>query len=280
MTQAPSDEQQSEENLVWRYTTLAKFLNTLRRSNVSGCGELIAKRADEFDDEYEGTLPSPSERMIRNDTIEFFKNKNLGEYGPEKILAPPERLGLEEYPEWTAENAANNVIESHQRARKLMFLNCWRLDEYESSNMWKAYTSPTDGIVLVSSVDALKEAVLEHTGDHHVRAVSYNNYSTEEVFIDGLLEPFFHKRKQFTDESEVRIVVTDLPVSSPPMGYGADALPDPSNDTIRAIPYDMTELVSEVRVHPWAGSYMTDLVEKTLNKFHLDVPVDNSSLRS
>lgn len=277
----PHSADESDEDTIWRYTTLAKFLNVLRRSDAPGEGELIAKRSDKLEDEYEGTLSSPTEQTIREEVMQFFTNKGLADHDPEDILASPDKMGVDEYPEWTARSAADSVIESHQRARELTFLNCWRLDEYESSNMWKAYTSKTDGVAIRSSIDALKEAALNKKDEIHIREVSYMDYSIKEMFTDGFLDPFFHKRKEFADESEVRIAVTDIPyLDGQSIGYGADALPEPSDSHIRAVPYDMTELVNEVRVHPQAGSYMTDIVEKALTKFNLDVPVNDSSLRS
>ncbi|WP_157575455.1 hypothetical protein [Haloferax sp. Q22] len=51
---------------IWRYTTLAKLVNILRMGDSVGKGKLVFGRSDVFNDEYEGTLPTPNQSFQRH----------------------------------------------------------------------------------------------------------------------------------------------------------------------------------------------------------------------
>lgn len=271
-----------EDAKVWRYTSLAKFLNVLRRGADSGEGELITKRADAFEDEYEGTLSSPSRQDIASEAkgaydatydLSFDLERDLHNPEERELARKDLRLGPQRW--------VKNARDSFYRMRELTFVNCWRLDEYESSNMWRAYTTQTDGLVVKSSFGSLVDSARKWEGKLYCGKVEYIDYNLGRMFekeID-VIKPFFFKRRQFGDESEVRLAVTDYSSQTVDMVKGTAAMPEPSENRIRPIAYDIDKLVDEIRVHPHAGGFVADLLDDALHRFGLDVPVVSSSLR-
>lgn len=264
---------------VWRYTSLAKLLNVLLRGDQPGYGEFITKRTDQFEDTYNGTLSTVPGAQLEEDVRMTYEalyddSFDVASLHSEKAQRYAKR-DLDEGPQrWV-----RNAFESFERSRAVSFLNSWYKDQYESSAMWRAYTTPTDGVVLKSSFDALVSAAEEWDGGLYCGEVEYIDDVT--ASIDGLeidvISPFFQKQREFTNDSEVRLLVTALMKETVNIIKGTDEMPEPQ-ESIRPITFDMEALVDEVRVHPEAHGFGTAVISEALDRFGLTVQVTESSL--
>jgi hypothetical protein len=99
---------------IWRYLTTQKFKRLVTTS------ELVFPCAELFNEEYEGAYPEPN-RTLQDAIFKLYP-------------IPFER-------EENAENA-------HKWNRKVTFVSCWYMAEYESDAMWKPYGKSDDPLSL------------------------------------------------------------------------------------------------------------------------------------
>lgn len=145
--------------------------------------------------------------------------------------------------------------------------------------MWSAYTTASDGIVIKSTFDSLTESVLDHSGKLYCGKMKYIDYGSDQMDENvKTIEPFFYKRKQFADESEVRLVLTDYTDRNVDFVKGVDDMPAAPDEPIRPIKFDVDELIDEIRIHPQAGGYASDMIVDVLKKYGHDIEVNESSL--
>lgn len=305
----------NENCTIWRYTSLAKFLNVIMLGTSEGSsnvGNLVFVRADVLEDEYEGTISDATQMILENyfgkdseqeqnkmfmrcmtealeslerdpsfvDTLIIstkcaYQTAQSTDDKPtlDAIIQQIENIGVE--PEVLEEKNLDDVIR-RSNIRQSTFLNCWRMDEYESSNMWRAYTTKSDGIAIKSSFIDFCNSFIEWPGILYIGDIDYINFDEEKTPLDPI-SPFFYKRRQFIDESEVRAVCTDY--DQPRSKFALDGLTDEDRDYTRNIKVNLNELIDEIVVHPQSGEYMTAVVEKTLNCYDIYCDVSHSSLR-
>jgi hypothetical protein len=185
-----------------------------------------------------------------------------------------ERIGVDE-------NTLNEIdikdIVEQRKIRESTYLNCWRIGNYESNNMWRAYTVKSGGVAIKSTFKNLCSSFRDWPGILYAGDVNYIDYSTGMTPTDPI-GPFFYKRRQFEDESEVRAVCTNY--SKARSRFELEDVPDESMQSTRNITVDLSELIDKIVVHPEAGDYMTTVVKETLGHYDVSCNVSHSSLRS
>jgi len=194
-------------------------------------------------DPFEFSIPNWAPALIRN------QNENRVEQMPQEMIEV-----------WAR---------SFQQMRKLVFVNCWYSGDRDSAAMWATFGSPQDGVAVRSTVARLSESIILDR-DAVVGEVAYFDYSLTEappeaasvVWNDGLNLAYM-KRDAFGYEQEVRAVFRDGAKKESP---GV------------SIPVDLTRLVAEVTVAPFAEQWFVDLVEGYLNQAGISVPVGRSKI--
>ena len=179
---------------LWRYSTLWKLLDTLRRRDLRLT--LLDDLARKFDP-FEGSIPVGQKHqelplMIASRSRQN-RNRWLERTYAQEVLPKPED------PEALI-----------QRLRKAMLrsthVNCWRQGG-ESEAMWQLYCSGTDGVAMTTTFAKLRQAVRGPTTDLYV--VNYHDYydATKPLpYYRRNFDPSLYKRKPFEHEGEVRIV--------------------------------------------------------------------------
>lgn len=168
-------------------------------------------------------------------------------------------------------------LKKREKIRNSTFLNCWRLDEYESSNMWHAYTSKSDGVAIKTTFEEYCKSFIEWNGALYIGNINYIDYLNEDTPLDPI-SPFFYKRPQFSDESEVRAICTDY--TAPRDEFALETLPANQPDTVRELSVDLDSLIQEIVVHPHCGRYLPNVVEESLAAYDISCNVQHSSLRA
>ncbi|MGA2263882.1 MAG: hypothetical protein ABSH28_20920 [Acidobacteriota bacterium] len=223
---------------IWRYMDFTKFVWLLDRRS------LFFARVDLLDDKFEGSSPRFN-------------------------VAQREKMGFPK------EFTDQFFVKLHERFPKYTAINCWHMNEHESSAMWRIYLKTDEGIAIRSTFQRLTECFLNYPRCIHIGKVKYIDYSTEGFPDMNFLAPFMYKRKSFAHEQEIRALIHEIPEK--------DSLPqyhtgDPVWEHGLGISVDLDVLISEVRISPKAPAWFAELVKAVTQKYSLDRQVIQSSL--
>lgn len=226
---------------IWRYLDFTKFVDLLNSES------LFFSRADKFDDIFEGSLPKKS--VTNRDTV-------LKDLINRKILNPTHT------PDWFAESTIQKRME--------YAINCWHLNDYESTAMWKVYLKSNEGIAVQSTFSKLKSELNKSVHKIFLGIVNYKNYEQDYVDWSNSFNAYVHKRESFSYENELRALIWDSTETS------LNKI-DLSSGGIK-IPVDLTNLVENIYVSPKTPYWLTSLVKATCIKFGFNFIVNNSRL--
>lgn len=229
---------------IWRYTSLPKFINLITE------GSLFCLLSSKFEDPKEGHLSDPTREQLRENYEDLSGGTELFEMNIELI----------------------------EELRKVTYLNCWRIDEYEDYGMWHAYTNSSSGIAIKTTIANLIDSIEEGGGFEGrlaIKSVDYIDYRTEEQNSvgEGVFFPFRFKRVQHQNEKEFRIMVTDYPHRRMRIH---DSFNAPKNQPIlREVSIDPATLIEEIRLHPESGSALTQAVENVVQNLGDNIDIEN-----
>lgn len=232
----------STDSLIWRYRDFNRYLSILENEELWFC------RADQFSDPFEGSLPQKNieEREIKNDDAE-------------RTMA--ESLSL-----------------TYRTFRKMTYLNCWHLNQYESAAMWNLYLSEDQGVAIVSTPNRLEDALNLDSDSYLLGSVDYIDYTREKISDNSMIAPFYHKRKSFEHENEYRVLhrnwSSNSETSLPANEIGSHYLNG------GGVSVDLDKLVKEVRVSPSADLSFKYKVELETRVAGYDFQIVQSDMNS
>ena len=172
-----------------------------------------------------------------------------------------------------------------QRYRIESPMSCWSISEHESLPMWKSYTADATGVAVRSDVHSMRKSLGDRDHDnvflgvvryveHKVPLSRVIDGGTYQVFSDAL----FYKHSAFSYEREVRLVSRAF-VDKPGCSYLDKLNTAPSRRT-QGVPVDLHDLIHEVRVSPFAETWLRDAAQGLMDAVGLnDKPVSHSTLR-
>ncbi|HHP1331796.1 TPA: hypothetical protein ACRXX4_000756 [Klebsiella quasipneumoniae] len=101
-----------------------------------------------------------------------------------------------------------------------------------------------------------------------IAKVEYISHDTDSFKIEHKLAPFMHKSNFYTYEQEVRII-----------GYNSFCkFKEMRADFGTKIKLDITNLIQEIKVSPYAPNWFFELVKSVCKKYDLDIPVNRSKI--
>lgn len=228
--------QPAPDSYVWKYYDLPYFIDLLLKREIN------LARSDLFEDPYESTLPKALYDGIKSDN--FFDL--IPEEHRDKMKASLDRV--------------------QARNRKANFVSCWYLNNNESVAMWKLYAKTKNSVAIKCRYDTLVQQLPQNC---FIGRVNYIDYETTAFPMNNLYYPVMHKRLEYSYESEVRIVSTDVETI-----IHDDHVP-PKNIKIGV---DMNILLDSVFVSPGCSSFFPDVVNDILEKFVISKTVIKSKL--
>jgi len=154
---------------LWRYMSIAKLESLLIEK------ALYFRRADLFDDPLEGKHSSPT---LAYRPIMFAGAKDS----------------------WI--NKTMPMIDA--RTRKCVYVNCWHNSDTESPYMWDKYTKKGKGIAIKSSLNRIRNGILDRKREFLVSPVRYIDYEKDHTSDANSFYAFFCKDKSYYHEREVR----------------------------------------------------------------------------
>lgn len=193
--------------------------------------KMFFPRLNKFDDDpYEGSVPI----AVRN-----YLNRSL-------IRTPP----------------PNEIVEKFERDAQAACVSCWHINNGESAAMWKLYAHKS-GVATQSSFDRLSRGfrykVLKMGC---VDYIDFHNVSD----LPSLLHPEFQKRKSFSHEQELRLVI-----------YEPDRTKYKDG---KYVPILFDKLVEQVYVSPTEPPWLAEVVRKELGQYAVVAKVIRSELYS
>lgn len=152
--------------VLWRYLDFANLVALLSDK------KLHLARADVFPDRHEGS--------ITNSMMEALKRQFA------------DRAEL-----------SKQVSGFRKLMKESVFISCW-CKEPESEAMWKLYCGGNYGVAITVVYQDIEVSFVAQNR-LYIAPVQYLDYQTQGFPQDNLLYPFFHKRRAFAYEEEVRI---------------------------------------------------------------------------
>lgn len=245
---------------LWRYMSLSKFINLIETNSLFFC------RADKFSDPHEGTIPRR----------EFeFRQQNLQRA---KESGDPERIKIEHSNE-------KGMQDLHQMFQMGLTVNCWHMNDSESNSMWQAYIKDNEGIVIQTTPNRIKAALKDNEIkilSTKVRYIDFENgiwrHPTEYTYKGyNLLTPIVHKRIEFKEEREYRLIREITNITNERNKTYWDNKPNTKGEHIEI---DLNLLLEKVVLHPTADKGVADKVKELLTEANLNTPIEKSKMNS
>ena len=235
----PNLEKPEDENAtIYRYMDFIKLLSLLDKK------ALFFTRVDKFNDPFEGSFSKANVEL----RPKYFKG-----------IMPP--------------NEIKTLSQFYKTFVKLTVVNCWHLSDYRMATMWQTYLRSNNGVAIRSTFGKLRNS-LEYTEYKvYIGKVKYISYKSD-LIPEGPLFPYFHKRRQFEDEKELRAVIQDfarkkngeINWSKSPFNIGL------------YVPVCLDTLIDRVYLAPRCHQWQVELVESVMRKYGVNKEVVKSSL--
>lgn len=244
---------------VWRYMPFSRFISLLVYQAV------WFSKLHILEDKYEGMMPRATMRMMR---LLFAGWKSI-----------PRHMKRQMH------------IDNEQSGRELTLVSCWFLSDDESAVMWRDYGRSTDAIAIKSTVRQLIYHIgftRNPAGIGRVKYVNHRTHMMTSYEANQAQERAFIKDKRYAGEQELRIatfnVKTTYCVSPEGLRYTPEQAEGKHMNNFENpglyVCANLRELISEVRVSPYAGgNWLLLLVKRIMDLNGFDVPVLASSVR-
>jgi len=223
----------ADSEILWRYMDLGKFEDLIRSST------LYFSRPDKFKDPFEGRF-SPGNAQQLSKSEEVFRQ-----------LYKIDDRNNRDYPE------------IH---RTVVFISCWHRNTRESFEMWQAYASSPESVVITTSAKALRRFLPEKIMKYAVKYTPLDFPRTE--FTHNSL--FYYKPSPYSIEREYRLL------RSP--DENEVFYPDNPTDWFRRVPIKTKKIIHRVITHPYATRETKMKVDELLRQYLRCRRRENSAL--
>ena len=205
---------------LWKYMDFWKCEDLCRRS------ALYFSRPDKFTDPFEGRFSlGNSTRMSASDAA-FHAAYRIAPVGKE-------------------------LETSQEIMRQCVFISCWQRSKTESWEMWKAYTSGCESVVIVTSAKALytfvPERIMKSPVKYHDNGFPRTEFSHTAIF--------FYKPNGYSFEREYRLLLAPGEKESVSL-----------DEVGRRIPIKLKKIVHRVITHPGASAAFKAKVDSVMRQ--------------
>lgn len=222
-------------------TLIWRYMDFAKFISLIDKRELFFTRADRFEDPFEGSFPKKC------------TSNNLT----------------------TDKSLANHIKLTSMNFRKHAHINCWHENKYESEAMWKLYSQSDRGIAVCSTIGRLKSCIKD-ARNVYIGKVKYIDYREDVIYVGDFFSPFFHKRKSFSHEQEIRAFVEttdDIPVENGEQDYSKDVYPFGIG-----IKIDPNILIDKIFISPYTQSWFFELVCSVTKRYGYNFFIHKSEL--
>ena len=234
-----------DDAVLWRYMDFIKFVSILEEQ------ALFFTRADKLGDPFEGSSPHHN----RETTRRYFEG-----------LSNPYRDILQQA-------SLRDTVESP----RFMLVSCWHKNDHESAAMWKLYSKDDNGIAIKTNFDSFKKSFTT-SEEIFIGKINYLDYETDSFSYNSWSAPFLSKRKIYEHEREVRAIIQIPPTEDGQAGDGKRIVyPQDICDVGNHYKVDLSRLIKEVIVSPYAPNWHLELIKLVAARYELAAPVVRSA---
>ena len=170
------------------------------------------------------------------------------------------------------ESALQQIAAFAKEARRFTKINCWHEANHESAAMWRLYSREHDGIAIKTDFKSLSQS-FTCSDSIFIGKINYVDYDTTFVPEGNFFTPYLYKRRSFEHEREVRAITQDMPARDGKIDLSQEVY---AIGTYYAV--DLSLLVQEVIVAPYADDWFKRLVQSVAARYGLRAPVSTSGL--
>ena len=259
----------NDKDTLRRYMSFEEFVSILKTESLS------YTRAYKFEDTFEGVIP----QLIKDSY-----KKALRHRAPEAHI--------------------QGVLKIIEVWRKHVMCNCWHQSEEESKVMWDNYGRNSDSIAIKTTMSKMKNSLSDTDFDVFIGEIKYLSQRTyDDHYIPDFLKsienglrldkkwtyfPYFHKRKKFEYEREVRIIIDIDPfIESCLKRLPSEAIEDTEflacafpdfGEKRKLFKVDVNTLINEVITSPNADVRFIQKVKSEVQKYRFNFAVNPSTL--
>ncbi|MBD1421219.1 DUF2971 domain-containing protein [Sphingobacterium chuzhouense] len=226
-----------DDTIIWKYLDLFKYLDLIANK------QLFMLRCDCFADKYEGMAPS-------YETIS-------------RLLHP------DEYPQ--KNKIVLGLLSAYEEQRKSSYVNCWHINNFESSIMWDAYSNKNGGLAIKTTAGHLKHSILDQRKIYLSEVI----YGRDKLGIGNLMYPLIVKREEFADERECRIFISPVSTAINQPEEVLAALPKATKISV-----DIDVLIQEAIFHPLAEDWVCESITNVISHVNANFIPRKSTLYS
>jgi hypothetical protein len=227
-----------KDTIVWRYIDCTKFVDLITSKKLFFC------RSDNFEDPFEG----------------IFKLKDF--------------------------EKTKEMFDDQPITKNFYFLNCWHTNDNQSDAMWKIFLKTNNGIAIKSTVGNIIKSLKETKDEVSIGKIYYRDFD-KVTHNDLMFEPqnrrfegrggsvnqFNYKRISFEHEKELRLYYIDTPI---PHAIKNGIPREPLLK--KHIDVDISELIQEIVIAPFADKWFQEMVERLLLELKLSFTISQSNL--
>jgi hypothetical protein len=162
----------------------------------------------------------------------------------------------------------SSYIRFQREMRERVFMSCWYVAEHESAAMWDLYGGREGrGIAIQSTFGRLEQSLpRDCPWALYAGLVRYIDFGNDVIEGGNAFEPVLHKRLSYEHERELRVVLDVHEAGRPETGL--------------AVAVDIPTLIESLRISPLGPEWFTALLQRTIGRYGLEVPVQQSDLAS
>jgi hypothetical protein len=228
---------------IWRYIDFAQFVSLLDTKSLHFI------RVDRLEDPFEGIYS---------------------------------KANIKRAPEVYKDKISNKIIEKLTAFKKdqipclraCTVINSWHINDHESAALWELYSKKDQGIAIQSTFKRLVDSVKNYHEDIFIGPMDYISYENDWLPEGNLLYLFFHKRKSFEHEKELRALILRFPVQGNTMDFSKKTFEEEGIN----VPVDLDLLIERIYVSPVAERWFRNLVNSVTSKYNLSKQIQQSSL--
>ena len=215
----------------------------------------------EFEDKWEGTLPSRS--------IEHIRQKGIARA---QALGMPEKASaVGKFYVWGVGNQAQKLGEAYR-------FMCWHENKAESVAMWKLYTQGHDGVAIQTTTGRMESCLsgLPYVG---VGRVDYSGHEMDEEGKpsgDTLLALI--KRRSFVHEQEVRVFIHNYDRPDLAAEWGEEFSEKEEGPRGGVVKVDIGHLIERIVASPEYPAWAIPSLQSIVSSAGLAVKVETSDL--
>jgi hypothetical protein len=226
---------ENQDIRLWRYLDFAKFVSLLESRS------LFFSRSDLLGDRHEFSYPK--------------SNYKAFDGTPQSVNS-------------------DFFIQATRVLAQTIFVNCWHMNDHESTAMWDQYSTDDNGLAIQSTFRRLHQALdtCNYRQRLDIGIVRYVDYEQEVINGQNILEFIFHKRIQFSHEKELRAVIWKKTTNEAVIDPFAMTEPDSAEPGL-VIPVPLDNLIERIIVAPTAPTWFTKLVESVCARYELKCPI-------